>query len=271
MVDRAGMRPGARTELCREAERRGWTLVRLRAGDDYPEIDGAADELHADVVAFAGADRAQSKAASVASGRELPFACVPAGLNSVFAREVGVDPSDGVRALAGLDDYCEYSVDLAEVNGVIFVNYVALGLDCTPVRVPSTIEPSALTFTSLPAYMVSWQQPPAQMHWFPSGARESCAGVFVSNNRRRFESSAIGGRTRLDGGVLGVGVIARARRGAETVDRDARWRELRTRSFELDAGAPLRADVDGRPLWLHPPVRFRVLPRALRVRIPRPP
>jgi hypothetical protein len=264
VVDRDGVDAASRFELGRKARARGWTPVELRPGDDYPQVDSAAVEHHADAVAFVGAETSQSKAAIVASGRELPYACVPTGHQNVFARDLGIDPDDDTGALAAFEDYCEYFVDLGEVNGVTFLNYVALGLDCTPVRPALAVEPRAWPFTSVAAYVVSCHEPPARLHWFPSWGRESCAALFVSNNCRRFESHAIGGRPRLDGGVLGIGVLGSDR----DPHRGGGWRELHPRVFEVDAGVPLRADVDGRQVSLEPPVRFRILPRALRVRIP---
>ena len=268
-VDGTGVPTERRRELCREARLRSWELVKLAAGDDYPEVDDAATELRAEVVAFAGPDGSQAKGVTVASGRELPFACLPTGPDDLFARDLGVDPDDNLGILAASEDSCDYYVDLAEVNGVTFVNYAAVGLDCTPARAADSVEPRGLIFTSTPAYLVSPQQPAARLDWFSGWGRETCGAVFVSNNARRFESSVVGGRTRLDGGVLGIGILSPGRRRTSVSRRDAQWRELRARTFAIDAAVPIRADVDGRRIWLEPPVRFRILPRALRARIPR--
>jgi diacylglycerol kinase family enzyme len=268
-VDSTRLPVERRRELSREARRRGWELVKLAAGDNYSEVDDAAAELRAEVVAFAGPDGSQAKGAAVASGRELPFACLPTGQNDLFARDLGVDPDDSLGVLAAPEDSCDYYVDLAEVNGVIFVNYAALGLDCTPARVATSVEPRALMFTSTPAYLVAPHQPPARLHWFPGWGRETCGAVFVSNNPRRFESSAVGGRTRLDGGLLGIGILSDTRHQTSALHPETQWRELRAHTFGVDAPAPVRAELDGRRIWLEPPVRFRILPRALRARIPR--
>src|SRR6478672_1198691 len=85
----AGPRMSERVELLREAKSRGWKVIELGAGDDYPEIDTVAD-------------RSQSKATVVASGRELPYACVPAESDDLFARDLGVDPDDGLGALLAI-------------------------------------------------------------------------------------------------------------------------------------------------------------------------
>ncbi|HEV2980773.1 MAG TPA: hypothetical protein VGX51_05030 [Solirubrobacteraceae bacterium] len=258
----------ARLELSREAKSRGWKVVELSAGDDYPEIDAVAAEYAADVVAFAGADDSQSKATVVASGRELPYACVPSGTDDVFARDLGIDVDDGFRALVAMEDYCEYYVDLAEVNGLTFVNYAALGLECKKAQLSAAAEQNAWAFASLASYTVARQEPPVSLHWHADSGRESCAAVFVSNNRRRFESHTVGRRTRLDGGVLGIGVLRNGDGSSPVPDRGGSWLELGLADLEVDAAIPLPADVDGQIVLLDPPIRFRILPRALRVRIP---
>jgi diacylglycerol kinase family enzyme len=269
VIDATASTPrSARIELSREARGRGWKVVELRAGDDYPEIDAVAAECAADVVAFAGADGSQSKATVVASGRELAYACVPSGVDDLFARDLGIDPDDRLRALVAIEDYCEYYVDLAEVNGRTFVNYAALGLQCSKVRPSAPRERDAWAFSSLASYTAAWQEPTVPLHWLADSRRESCAALFISNNRRRFESHTVGRRTRLDGGVLGVGVLRSGHADSSVLDRGGSWLELGRAHFEVDSTVPLTVEVDGEAVLLDPPIRFRILPRALRVRIP---
>jgi diacylglycerol kinase family enzyme len=206
----------------------------------------------------------------VASGRELPYACVPAGDDDLFARDLGIDPADGFRALTAVEDGCEYYVDLAEVNGLTFVNYAALGLECSKVHPSAAAERHAWAFARLASYTVAPQEPPAPLHWLADSGRESCAALFVSNNPRRFESHTVGRRTRLDGGVLGVGVLRSGPGSSAEPDREISWLELGVAYFEVDSAAPLTVEIDGQAVVLDPPIRFRILPRALRVRIPPP-
>ncbi|MGH2904465.1 MAG: diacylglycerol/lipid kinase family protein [Solirubrobacteraceae bacterium] len=257
-----------RLDLAREAISRGWKVIELDAGDDYPEVDTVARQCGADVLGFAGADRSQSKATVVASGRELPYACVPADGDSLFARDLGIDLDNRFGALAAIDGCCDYYVDLAEVNGMTFVNYAAIGLDCRPVHPSSRAERDAWAFSNVVSYTVVWQERPAPLRWLADSGRDDCAALFVSNNRRHFESHAVSGRTRLDGGVLGVGVLRSSDGRSAMADGEASWLELGLTDFEVDSAAPLAVDLDGRVVSLEPPIRFRILPRALRVRIP---
>ena len=59
---------------------------------------------------------------------DLPFACIPAGTRNHFALDLGVDRNDVVGALDAFVNGGERRVDLAEVNGRVFVNNVSLGL-----------------------------------------------------------------------------------------------------------------------------------------------
>ena len=47
------------------------------------------------------------------------------------------------------------------------------------------------------------------------------------------------------------------------------WREWSTPEFEVDADGPIAAGIDGEALRLDPPLRFRIRPGVLRVRIAR--
>ena len=46
------------------------------------------------------------------------------------------------------------------------------------------------------------------------------------------------------------------------------WVEWTDTTFEIRSGQPVEIGIDGEAMLLDPPIRFRILPRALRVRIP---
>ena len=82
----------------------------------------------ADALAMAGGDGSQAVVAAIAAEHDLPYACIPAGTRNHFALDLGVDRDDVVGALDAFVDGGERRVDLAEVNGRVFVNNVSLGL-----------------------------------------------------------------------------------------------------------------------------------------------
>src|SRR5438270_319541 len=79
-------------------------------------------------LAMAGGDGSQAIVAAIAVERGLPYACIPAGTRNHFALDLGVDRDDVVGALDAFVDGGERVVDLATVNGRVFVNNVSLGL-----------------------------------------------------------------------------------------------------------------------------------------------
>ena len=72
----------------------------------------------------------------VAAELDLPYACIPSGTRNHFALDLGVDRDDVVGALDAFVRGGERRVDLAEVNGRVFVNNVSLGLYADAVQRP---------------------------------------------------------------------------------------------------------------------------------------
>ncbi len=85
---------------------------------------------------MAGGDGSQAIVAMVAAELDLPYACIPSGTRNHFALDLGVDRDDVVGALDALVNGGERLVDLAEVNGRVFVNNVSLGLYADAVQRP---------------------------------------------------------------------------------------------------------------------------------------
>ena len=116
-------------KLADEARRRGIEPIELTRdttlGGDRRGVrwlDGA------DGLAMAGGDGSQAIVAAAAAKAGVPYACIPAGTRNHFALDLGVDRNDVVGALEAFVDGGERSVDLAEVNGRVFVNNVSLGV-----------------------------------------------------------------------------------------------------------------------------------------------
>ena len=90
--------------------------------------------------------------------------------------------------------------------------------------------------------------------------------ILVSNNRYRL-GHAVGSctRPRIDDGVLGIAVASPPDKGERSIQRP--WQEWSSPAFEVDADGPVPAGVDGEAVTLDAPLRFRILPAALGVRI----
>jgi diacylglycerol kinase family enzyme len=264
---RSGGGKATRFHLAEEARRRGIEPVELKPGDDLEELARRAVDAGADGLAMAGGDGSQAIVARFAADNGLPYACIPAGTRNHFALDLGVDRDDVVGALDAFVDGRERRVDLAEVNGRVFVNNVSLGVYADAVQQPGYREAKLRTImATLPEVVESGNGNGNGLHWTgPDGEDEhSMAAVLVSNNAYRLgRAIGSGTRPRVDGGVLGVAVFDAP--GAAVRRRP--WREWSTPSFEVRSDHPVNAGIDGEAAVLDPPLRFTVRPRVLRARI----
>jgi diacylglycerol kinase family enzyme len=270
---RSGGGKARRFSLPAEARARGIEPVELRAGNELEALVRDAVAGGADALAMAGGDGSQALVAAIAAEQGLPYACVPAGTRNHFALDLGVDRDDVVGALDAFVDGGERRVDLAEVNGRVFVNNVSLGLYAEAVQragyrdaklrtlldtVPDVLGPDGEGLD------LGWRGPGGQRH-------RSGAAILVSNNRYRLgRAVGSGTRPRIDDGLLGITVAGAPSGRGKAGDRPQRpWREWSAPAFEVEADRTVPAGVDGEALMLEPPLRFRIRPGVLRARIAR--
>jgi hypothetical protein len=218
---------------------------------------------------MAGGDGSQAIVERVAAELGLPYACIPSGTRNHFALDLGVDRDDVVGALDAFVGGGERRVDLAEVNGQVFVNNVSLGLYAEAVQQEGYRDAKIRTLIeTVPDAIGPGAEPPRLTWRGPEGA-ESGAAILVSNNRYRLGSMiGSGTRPRLDGGELGIAVIGPergdGRRGNVPSMAIQQWTDD---TFEVQCDGPVAAGIDGEAMMLDPPLRFRSVPGALRVRI----
>ena len=261
-----------RFHLADEARRRGIEPIELRRGDDLEELVRAAVRDGAGALAMAGGDGSQAIVAKVAAELGLPYACIPAGTRNHFALDLGVDREDVVGALDAFVDGGERRVDLAEVNGRVFVNNVSLGLYAEAVQKPGYREAKLRTLLeTVPEALGPHATAPSLQWAAPGGGDASGAVLLVSNNRYRLgRLLGSGTRPRLDRGELGIAVLGPDRVGADRTGRGAKGiAEWAAASFEVRCEAPVPAGIDGEATVLEPPLEFAIRPNVLRVRIAR--
>ena len=218
----------------------------------------------ADALGVAGGDGSLAVVAAAALAHGLPFVCVPAGTRNHFALDAGVDRGDLVGSLGAFTDGVERRIDVAEVNGRLFLNNVSLGIYGDAVRQPAYRDAKARTLAQTAAQVLGPSAPAADLAVVDDRGRphRDPAVVLVSNNPYSFEPPhAPGTRPALDSGQLGVIVLDRP-----TIGQSA-GRTWTARQLEVTATAPVHAGIDGEPVELDPPLRFAVRPGALRVRI----
>ena len=268
--------------LVEEARRRGIEPVVLAPGDDLLTLAEQAVAGGADVLGMAGGDGSQALVATVASKHDVGFVCVPAGTRNHLAMDLGLDRADVAGALDAFGEAVERRIDLGLVGERVFVNNATAGLYAKIVQSPAYRAHKVGTALELLPDMLGPRATPFDLRFTgPDGTEHASTHlILVSNDRYDLGSGeGFGSRRRIDGGNLGIvaatfrtsGEIARLIE-SETTGRSWRppgWLEWADASFELRSDQPVEIGVDGEALVLDPPIRFRILPGALRVRIPR--
>jgi hypothetical protein len=255
-----------RERLVAEAERRSMTVAVLRAGDRLDAVDRLIAATDPDAVAVCGDGCTQATVAAVAAARDLPYSCVPSGAEDLLARDLGSPLDDPMEALGLPASHTELTIDLGEVNGIAFVNYVAVGIEMTPRNGGRALERRRNARGSGRA----WPAPGDLGDGVPPKREaDRLPALLVCNNRFKLLDAELGPRPALDRGLLEV-TLFRGPVGERDfgLRRRSGWYARSCRCFALGARAPVLADVDGEPRLLDPPLRFRSVAGALRVRVP---
>jgi diacylglycerol kinase family enzyme len=255
---RSGDDSPAPSELAAEAERRGIAAHVLEQGEDPAEVARAAG---AERIGVAGGDGSLAAVATVAVESDSAFVCVPYGTRNHFARDLGLDRDDPIRALDAFASPVERRIDTGRVNGRLFLNNVSLGVYASLVHRREHHRRRGEVLAGLRALWLGLRRQRgvwAELDGEPVRARI----VLVANNAYLLSLFSIGERERLDEGRLYLyaakGVLPRT------------WEEKSGERFELDApGGTVQAAVDGEPVELETPFELAVEPRALRVLLPR--
>jgi diacylglycerol kinase family enzyme len=264
------------------ARNRGVTPIVLRRGDDLRALAEQAVADGADVIGMAGGDGSQALVADVARRHNVPFVCVPAGTRNHFALDLGLDRNDVAAALDAYGDAFERRVDLALLGDRVFVNNASLGVYASVVQSDAYRNAKLGTTATLLPDVLGPNGKRFDLRFAgPDGAAAQPADVvLISNGAYRLGNlQGFGTRERMDGGVLGIVTLTvdRARDvpallAAEAAGRVASYhgyREWTASEFVVKSAEPLvNVGVDGEALSLAPPLRFRIVPGALRVRTP---
>jgi diacylglycerol kinase family enzyme len=247
----------------------------MRDGASAPDVD---------VLVAGGGDGTISSAAGHLAGTGRPLGILPLGTLNHLARDAGI-PTDLDAALAIIARGHVRPVDVAEVNGRVFVNNSSVGLYPSMVRLREVERER--TGRSKRLAMLS-----ASMHSLRSFRRHrlwiSTQGfdvpvrtplLFVGNNRYSVNLLALGTRDTLDGGELCLYAI-RARSRAHLLwaglrgvfgrleqQRDFVTAYVQEAEISSDRAA-LIVSADGETVQMRTPLRYRIRPGALKLIVP---
>lgn len=264
-------------------------IVASRGADLRHHAEQALDDARTgslDAVVVAGGDGSVRTVAGALAGTETPLGVLPLGTLNHFAKDLGI-PTDLEGAAAVIAAGHTRCVDLAEVNGHVFVNNSSIGVYPYMVldreRRRAEFGRSKRVAMSL-AFLRALRRLPVRRltvgaEGWATPCRTPC--IFIGNNEYRMDLFSLGSRVRLDGGKLwlyivrpcsAAGLVGLAFRGAvgrldQARDFDmlsAEEAEIRSRASRLPVA------LDGEIETLRPPLKYRILPGALRVLAPGP-
>jgi len=276
---RSGSVQVVRDQLLEAAGRYGVEVREAATPAELVVLARAAVADGADVVGVAGGDGSLAAVAKVVIEAELPFVCVPAGTRNHFARDLGLDRADPAAAIEAFVAGPERHVDVATVGERLFLNNASIGVYAALVHQPSYRDDRLGAVDGVLERMLERDVLPVRASFLDGSgnAWDQVLVLFVSNNA--YPLSSLGGRPRLDAGMLEVSALRRTEgqelgRALENLvgahyQAGEGWARWTTTSFEVDSpGGTLEVGIDGEPVVLDTPVEFRIHAGALRVLLP---
>ena len=256
--------------------------VVLTPGIDVRDLAARALAQGADVVGVAGGDGSQALVADVLRAHDVPLVVVPAGTRNHFALDLGLDRDDVVAALDAFGPAVERRIDIGVLGERVFVNNASLGVYATVVQSEGYRGAKLATAAELAPELLGpgRRRAPLRFHGADGADAAPADVVLVSNGAYRLQGiTGVGTRARLDAGVLGLVTLTvdsaadvtrlLAAEAAGQLHRFSGYREWTAPEFVVESDQPLvDVGVDGEALQLAPPLRFRVLPGVLRIRLP---
>jgi len=258
--------------------------VELLTGDDCTVRLSALAEREEPLVVVGGGDGTISAAASALAGTKTRLGILPLGTLNHFARDLSI-PTELAAAAELIAAGTERRVDVAEMNGRVFINNSAIGL--YPLMVlDRDLQRKRLGRSKRLAMIVASARSLARFHHERltltiNDEKElvDTPLLFVGNNDYRLDIGAAGQRESLDDGKLCVMVMRKkTRRGFIAAIIRALFDRARDDDMERIDGVErlrvasrrnqLRIALDGEVMREAPPLEYRIRKRALRVIAP---
>jgi diacylglycerol kinase family enzyme len=239
----------------------------------------------ADALVAGGGDGTISRAAGAVVAAGMTLGVLPLGTLNHFARDAGI-PLDLDSAVAAIAAGHFRKVDVADVNGRVFVNTSSVGL--YPMMVDAReAQQKRLGRSKRVAMLVASLR--ALRHFSRKRLSIRIAGreatietplLFVGNNRYDTNLLALGARARLDGGELCLyaplartrlhflGLALRGLIGRIDQQRDFIALDGIAEAEIVAAAAALKVSTDGETTLMATPLRYRIHPGALRLLVP---
>src|SRR4051794_25334145 len=206
MNPRSGGGKVGRFDLQAKAEALGAEVELLDGpGKDVQQMARDALSRGADLLGVAGGDGTQALVAQVAAEHDIPFLVISAGTRNHFALDLGLDRRDPAGCLDALRDGVEARIDLGDINGRTFVNNASFGAYAEIVENPGYRDDKTRTALDALPDLLSRRRGAHLVADIGGTTVDAPQALLVSNNPyEAHDLAGMGGRSRLDRGVLGV-------------------------------------------------------------------
>lgn len=256
-----------------------------KTGPEIEQLAAEAAESEAEIVVAGGGDGTISAVAAEVHRAGKVLGVLPLGTLNNFSKDLNVPQSleGAVRVIAGRN---VAEIDLAEVNGRLFLNNSSIGL--YPRMVVKREQQQRLGYGKWRAAFWAWLRiftisPFLKVRIKLDGKEflRKIPFVFVGNNEYEMDLYKIGRRKALDSGKLSLYFIHSGGRWGVTLlmwhtvtGSLKQWRDFEAVSTEeitiASSKRRLLVAFDGEVAVIETPLRYRILPKALRVIVPKP-
>lgn len=256
---------------------------------ESPTLDARiADAIAAGMTAIvaAGGDGTISFVGQKLARTETPLGVIPLGTMNLFAKDLGIPVGDMAAAVETLGAGHVRRVDVGDVNGRVFLCGSVLGL---PARLAQYRKRGNTWWESLRLWarygraflraLLRFRPFRATLSLGDQTLRLNVSSLMITPNAVNVGTGPILGRSELTGDHLAVYVIDRLRVGTmlrlmlraltRSWQQDQAVSDYIVRRLAIVSRSPgIRVMNDGEIVILAPPLRYRILPRALAVICP---
>jgi diacylglycerol kinase family enzyme len=254
------------------------------SADIYEALKEAAAAPGLDAVVAGGGDGTLSCAAGHLADTGRAFGILPLGTLNHLARDAGI-PAKIEEAAKVIAAGHIREIDVADVNGRVFVNNSAVGLYPDMVRLREMEQEKlgrSKRMAMLSASLASLRHFRRHKLWLSAPGLETpirTPMLFIGNNRYQVNLLGLGKREQLDAGELCLYAIRAESRfrlfwaGIRGVfgklDQQRDFITAYVTEAEIGANRPtLSISADGETLRMETPLRYRIRPKALRLIVP---
>ncbi|MES2306284.1 MAG: YegS/Rv2252/BmrU family lipid kinase [Gemmatimonadota bacterium] len=268
-------------QLFRAAGREA-TVLAAHSGSELATATAAAIASGAKVIVAAGGDGTVNSVVSAMQGHDITLGVLPLGTLNHFSKDLGI-PQELAQAVAVIVAGHRTQVDVAEVNGRLFLNNSSLGLYPRIVELRQRFPAHGMRkwiIAGWATFRVLRHNPTLGLRLVVDGepVLRRTSLVMIGNNPYRMTGLDAGGRDSLTTGELGVYVVQARRRWhlLRLVWRMLSKGEL-TGQLEMVSAESVtiearhhfvRVAVDGEVAVLKAPLEYKIRPLALDVLVP---